>query len=147
MPKLFKDQNALKDQWANPKTREKLLEELEQMGYTEKHLDELRNIIKANDCDLYDVLSHLAFQAELIPRTKRAQKATVSLSDYSKNQKEFLDFILSKYVEDGHSELSSEKLPQLMELRYGGVRDAIDKLGDPKDVKNSFEDLQMKLYA
>ena len=147
LPKLFKDQNALKDQWANPKTREKLLEELEQMGYTQKHLDELRNIVKANDCDLYDVLSHLAFQAELIPRTKRAQKATVSLSDYSKNQKEFLDFILSKYVEDGYSELSSEKLPQLMELRYGGVRDAIDKLGDPKDVKNSFEDLQMKLYA
>ena len=68
---------------------EKLLEELEQMGYTEKHLDELRNIIKANDCDLYDVLSHLAFQAELIPRTKRAQKATVSLSDYSKNQRSF----------------------------------------------------------
>ena len=147
LPKLFKDQSALKKEWANPKTRKKLLDELQEMGYTDKHLDELRAIIKASDCDIYDVLSHLAFQAELISRTARAQKATVSISDYSKDQKEFLDFILSKYVEDGYNELSSDKLPQLMELRYGGVRDAIDKLGDPDKVKKSFEDLQIKIYA
>ena len=34
-----------------------------------------------------------------------------------------------------------------MELRYGGVRDAIDKLGDPDKIKNSFENLQIKIYA
>ena len=129
------------------KTRENLLDELQQLGYTDKHLDELRMIIKASDCDLYDVLSHLAFQAELIPRVTRAHKATISISDYSKEQKEFLDFILSKYVEDGHKELSQTKLPQLMELRYGGVRDAIGKLGDPEEIKHCFEDLQIKIYA
>jgi len=32
-----------------------------------------------------------------------------------------------------------------MRLRYGGVRDAIDKLGDPDKIKNSFEDLQIKI--
>lgn len=104
-------------------------------------------IIKASDCDLYDVLSHLAFQAELIPRVTRAQKATVSISDYSKEQKEFLDFILSQYVEEGHRELASDKLPELMTLRYGGVRDALDILGNPEDVKKDFEQLQQKLYA
>jgi type I restriction enzyme R subunit len=147
LPKLFKDQVALKKQWENPSTREMLLSELEELGYTDKHLDELRMIVKAGDCDLYDVLSHLAFQAELIPRVTRAQKATVSITDYSKEQKEFLDFILSKYVEDGHKELSQTKLPQLMELRYGGVRDAIGKLGDPEEIKHCFEDLQIKIYA
>jgi len=34
-----------------------------------------------------------------------------------------------------------------MELRYGGINDAIDKLGDPDKIKNSFEDLQIKIYA
>jgi len=112
-----------------------------------KNIDDILYKDAGSDCDLYDVLSHLAFQAELIPRVTRAQKATVSITDYSKEQKEFLDFILSKYVEDGHKELSQTKLPQLMELRYGGVRDAIDKLGDPDKIKHSFEDLQIKIYA
>jgi hypothetical protein len=34
-----------------------------------------------------------------------------------------------------------------MELRYGGVRDAIGKLGDPEEIKHCFEDLQIKIYA
>lgn len=147
LPKLFKDQAALKKQWANPSTRDKLLRELEQMGYTDKHLNELRVIVKAQDCDLYDVLSHLGFQAELIPRKTRAQKATIDLNDYSKEQKEFLDFILSQYVEEGHTELASDKLPLLMELRYGGVNDAVNKLGNPDSVRESFENLQKKIYA
>ncbi|MGB0294685.1 MAG: type I restriction-modification enzyme R subunit C-terminal domain-containing protein [Flavobacteriaceae bacterium] len=147
LPKLFKDQEALKRQWANPKTREKLLQELEQMGYTDKHLDELKAVVKASHCDLYDVLAHLAFNATLIPRLNRAQRATVEIADYSKEQKEFLDFILSQYVEEGYSELASTKLPQLLELRYGGVRDAIDVLGNPDAIKSSFEQLQQHLYA
>ena len=147
LPKLFKDQEALKRQWANPKTREKLLQELEQMGYTDKHLDELKAVVKASHCDLYDVLAHLAFNATLIPRLNRAQKATVEIADYSKEQKEFLDFILSQYVEEGYSELASTQLPQLLELRYGGVRDAIDVLGNPDAIKSSFEQLQQHLYA
>lgn len=117
------------------------------MGYTDKHLDELKAVVKASHCDLYDVLAHLAFNATLIPRLNRAQRATVEIADYSKEQKEFLDFILSQYVEEGYSELASTKLPQLLELRYGGVRDAIDVLGNPDAIKSSFEQLQQHLYA
>ena len=47
----------------NPSTRGKLLSELQELGYTDKHLDVLKMIIVAGGCDLYDVLSHLAFQA------------------------------------------------------------------------------------
>ena len=34
-----------------------------------------------------------------------------------------------------------------MELRYGGINDAVDKLGNPESVRKSFESLQMKIYA
>ena len=43
--------------------------------------------------------------------------------------------------------LSLKKLPKLMELRYGGINDAVDKLGHPNKIKESFESMQLKLYA
>ena len=33
-------------------------------------------------------------------------------------QKEFLEFVISKYIETGVDELDQEKLPHLLELKY-----------------------------
>jgi type I restriction enzyme, R subunit len=39
-------------------------------------------------------------------------------------QKEFLDFVLSKYIETRVEELDLEKLPDLLMLKYHALRDA-----------------------
>ena len=59
-------------------------------------------------------------------------KEGLSLRDlqWSEKQKEFIAFVLSKYVESGVDELDQEKLPQLLINKYQSLEDAKDILGE-----------------
>jgi methionyl-tRNA formyltransferase len=59
---------------------------------------------------LYDVLAYIAFHADIIERTARADRAKIHLNDYDPKQQEFLNFVLSQYVEQGVDELDDTKL-------------------------------------
>ena len=61
-------------------------------------------------------------------------------------QKDFLDFVLSKYIETGVSELDQEKLPSLLELEYQSITDAAEALGGVETIKNTFIEFQKYLY-
>ena len=58
----------------------------------------------------------------------------------------FLDFVLAEYVKEGVGELDQDKLPDLLELKYGGVREGIKQLGDQKQIREIFTDFQQYLY-
>lgn len=55
--------------------------------------------------------------------------------------------VLGHYVEQGVGELDEEKLPTLLELKYGSARDAVNRLGDAQDIRNAFIGFQRHLYA
>jgi len=50
-------------------------------------------------------------------------------------QKEFLEFVLSKYIESGVDELDQEKLPILLQNKYQSLGDAVDVLGDVPKIR------------
>ncbi|MEY4519397.1 MAG: hypothetical protein RLZZ499_1997, partial [Cyanobacteriota bacterium] len=56
------------------------------------------------------------------------QKSLI-FSRYRGKQQEFLDFVLEQYIKVGVEELDRAKLPQLLELKYHDIRDAIEELG------------------
>lgn len=58
----------------------------------------------------------------------------------------FLNFVLSQYVSEGVGELDSSKLPELLELRYKGVNDATEHLGNVRDIRKAFVGFQRHLY-
>ena len=62
------------------------------------------------------------------------------------NQKEFLEFVLTKYIETGVEELDQEKLPNLLELKYNAVNDAAEKLGGVARIREIFIEFQKNLY-
>ncbi len=62
------------------------------------------------------------------------------------NQQEFLDFILGHYIRQGVRELDEGKLPNLIELKYHSVADAVDALGDVADIRELFVGFQEHLY-
>ena len=68
------------------------------------------------------------------------------LASLDKDQKEFLDFVLSKYIETGVEELDQEKLPGLLELKYQTVSDAAEKLGEVTAIRELFIGFQKHLY-
>ena len=65
-------------------------------------------------------------------------------ADYK--QQEFIDFILSRYIEDGVHELAVAKMTSLIELKYNTISDATAVLGSPRDIRSTFVGFQKYLY-
>ena len=63
-----------------------------------------------------------------------------------KEQKEFIDFVLNKYVEGGVDELDINRLSDLIELKYKTIHDGQKVLGSPESIKKTFIGFQKFLY-
>lgn len=147
LPELFKDEDELRTLWGKPDTRKALLVGLEERGYGVEQLAEVRSLIDAEGSDLFDVLAYIAFALNPITRQERvSEKKGRILSQYGNKQQLFLNFVLDQYVSEGVGELSQEKLPDLLELKYNSVRDAAIQLGGAASIKDVFVGFQKYLY-
>ena len=147
LPQFFTNEIELKEIWRNPETRKKLLDELQNLGYSTTQLKELQNLINAKNSDIFDVLSYIAFNKHPLSRTKRASNIDNFLTVYSDNQIAFIHFVLEQYINNGIDELDNIKLPDLLILMYGSIPDATKILGDVNQIKEVFVDFQQYLYA
>ncbi|MBZ9628145.1 DEAD/DEAH box helicase family protein [Psychroflexus sp. CAK1W] len=147
LPSLFKSEDELRKLWSLPSTRKKLLEELNEKGYTHSQLEDLRKLVHGEDSDLYDVLNYVAYHTDMVPRLNRAGKAKIQLGEYNPKQQDFLNFVLEQYVKEGVNELDEAKLPDLLELKYEAITDAKRELGDIKSIRETFIDFQEHLYV
>jgi type I restriction enzyme, R subunit len=77
-------------------------------------------------------------------RVAAAQATIFALLD--DKQKEFIEFVLSKYVESGVIELDQEKLPVLLTNKYQSHEDAKAILGDVSNISKLFIEFQAHLY-
>ena len=68
------------------------------------------------------------------------------LNSLDAKHQEFLNFVLSKYVETGVDELDQEKLPQLLMLKYQSISDATETLGGIDRIRDTFIGFQKYLY-
>jgi len=92
-------------------------------------------------------LSYISFATPPVSRKDRVEEVkAVILDDLDKNQKEFLDFVLSKYVDKGVGELAEDKLPKLLNLKYHAIADAEKSLGGVINIRELFFNLQERLY-
>jgi type I restriction enzyme R subunit len=147
MPELFKDEEELRQIWSKPDTRKRLLDGLEEKGYGMEQLDEIKRIIDADKSDVFDVLAYIAFALAPITREERviASKAKI-YNQYNWKEQQFLDFVLTQYIQEGVRELDQEKLPDLLELKYHGVSDAAAELGSVAGIRDVFIGFQRYLY-
>lgn len=147
LPAFFNSEAELRQIWSDPSTRQALLEKLEQAGYGHDVLCELQKLISAEESDLFDVLEYVAYSVTPITREMRVAKAQSKIfTPLNNQQKEFLEFVLSKYIESGVEELAQDKLPDLLRLKYRAIADAQDKLGSLDDIRNTFVKFQKYLY-
>jgi type I restriction enzyme R subunit len=147
LPVFFKNEAELRQIWSVPTTRTALLEKLAKAGYGHDVLTELQKLINAQNSDLFDVLEYVAYNITPITRGERVAKAQIKIFNSIDNkQKEFLEFVLSKYIESGVDELAQEKLPDLLRLKYRAIADAQEELGSLEAIKNTFVHFQKHLY-
>ncbi len=148
LPKFFKDEDELRHIWQNPDTREKLLQELSEAGYDHDKLISMQRLIEAENSDIYDVLAYIAYNAAVLTRIERAEHAKPNINQLFQDdkQREFIDFILSKYIADGVEELSPKKMRTLLELKYHTVSDAAVLFGSTAKIRDTFVNFQKYLY-
>ena len=111
-------------------------------------LGKIQELISATESDLYDVLAYISFASPKKTREKRANSARLRIAvDFADRTREFIDFVLDHYVSEGVEELDPDRLPDLLELKYGGLPDAMAKIGaNVEVVRGAFCDFQKYLY-
>jgi type I restriction enzyme R subunit len=148
LPNLFKSEDELRTLWSNPLTRRTLLEKLDAAGFGKDELTSLKKLIDAEKSDLFDVLEYV-FNSDIKPMTREARVAAAQATIFAlldNKQKEFIEFVLSKYIETGVEELDQEKLPILLTNKYQSLEDAKDILGDVANISRLFIEFQQHLY-
>ena len=149
LPNFFKSEEELRKIWSNPITRKTLLEKLDEAGFGKDELATLQQLINAEKSDLFDVLEYV-FDSDFKPitREERASRAKATIfALLNAKQKEFIEFVLSKYIEAGVTELDQEKLPILLERMFQSQEDGISELGgDVLAIRDMFIEFQKHLY-
>lgn len=148
LPDFFKSEDELRTIWSNPLTRRTLLDKLSDAGYDRDALLNLQKLINAEKSDLFDVLEYV-FNSDIKPITRLERVASAQSNIFAllnAKQKDFIEFVLTKYIETGVEELDQEKLPILLTTKYQSFTDAQTVLGDLTNVKNLFINFQKYLY-
>ncbi len=148
LPKLFKDEEELRKIWSKPLTRKILLEKLDEAGFPKDDLLTLQKLVDMEKSDLYDVLEYV-FNGDYIAMTREARAKAAEATIFAilnDKQKEFISFVLSKYIETGVDELDQEKLPILLTNKYQSLEDAKEILGDVSNISRLFIEFQEHLY-
>jgi type I restriction enzyme, R subunit len=147
LPEFFRDENELRKIWANPETRKAFLEKIATLGFGREQLETLQKMINAEKSDLFDVLAFFTFHKNPITRLDRVQSAERDImSNLSDAEKEFIDFVLKRYIESGFEELNQDRLPQLLKLKYQSLADAEKSLWDAEKIRDAFFAFQEELY-
>ena len=129
-------------------TRKTLLENLDAAGFPKDDLLTVQKLVDMEKSDLYDVLEYV-FNGDYIAMTREARAKAAEATIFAllnDKQREFIAFVLSKYVETGVDELDQEKLPILLTNKYQSLEDAKEILGDVSNISKLFIEFQEHLY-
>ena len=148
LPEFYDSEQQLRDIWSDPETRKSLLIKLDEAGYGVEALKTLRDLVANPKSDLFDVLEYVSFEVSPITREERVRAAEPGIyENLNPQQREFVEFVLSRYIETGVEVLDRELLPELLKLKYEAIPDAIAILGSGEIIQKTFTEFQKHLYA
>jgi type I restriction enzyme, R subunit len=119
----------LQNIWVDLKNRRHFEEELEKVGITLNHV---RQILEHYDCDVFDLLLHVAYNKQMRTRRERVTNAKKQKFYLEKpeNTQKVIDVILNHYAEKGYKELELDKSRELLELEkfkeFGGLEGILE---------------------
>jgi type I restriction enzyme R subunit len=146
--KFYNDEQGLRDIWSNPSNRKDLLNKLREMNIDESQLEDLKEIFEAVNSDIYDVLAHLSFNLDIKTRNERAiavENSTFIEKYHNEKAKDFIEFILEKYIKYGFKELEENKLSTLIEQSGFDKKDLMASFGEFK-IRDEYFGLQREIY-
>jgi type I restriction enzyme R subunit len=148
LPKLLGTEEELRTIWSSPITRKKFLQKLDEAGFSRDKLKTLQQLVDAENSDLFDVLEYVfTGDTKPIPRQMRvAQSQENILENLTESQRQFIQFVLDKYIQSGFEELDQDKLAILLQNKFHSLEDAQESLGTVDGIIDLFIGFQKYLY-
>ena len=148
IPKMFSGEDDLLAQWGHPDTRKALLERLAERSYDESILAEMQKALFAETSDIFDVLSHIAYNRTMRTRQERADIGRRRIDDqYEPKLFAFLDYVMGSYVDNGVDDLDRSKLSDFVKIKFGTAKECGNELGGMPNVIDAFVGFQKQLYT
>ncbi len=147
LPEILGSEDDLRELWSNPITRSELISKLDKHGCSKDDLHKLRQVIDAENSDLFDVLQYIAFSNPAISRKERVDLAEDNIYNFiNKDQVDFIRFVLNNYIQEGIDELDISNLSTIINAKYGSINEAQKELGSSDAIKETFTGFQKYLY-
>src|SRR5262249_54211447 len=115
-------------------------------------LELLSDILGMPDSDLYDLLNHLAFGAEIFRRVERAEAFrnvhSSWVDSFELPQREVVEALVEKYVLGGIDEIADGSVFRIEPFRgWGHAPGVADRFGDATQLASVMKSLQERLYS
>ncbi len=141
----FQSLEAFLTTWNATDKKAALITELEEQGIP---VDALMDAVN-RDCDLFDIICHVAFDQQPLSRKERANnvKKRNYFAKYGDQARSVLEALLEKYADEGVANIESMEVLKINPISsFGSAIEIVDKFGGKREYLNAVRDLENELY-
>jgi len=131
--------------WNAADKKEALIDELEIQGVP---IDALLNAVN-RDCDLFDIICHVAFDQKPLSRKERANnvKKRNYFTQYGDQARKVLEALLDKYADEGIENIESMEVLKVNPVAFfGSAIEIINSFGGKPNYLKAVKELENQLY-
>lgn len=133
------------NKWNNADKKEALIAELQEMGVP---VDALLDAVN-RDCDLFDIICHVAFEQPPLTRKERANNVRKRnyFTQYGEQARKVLEALLDKYADEGIENIESMEVLKVNPVAsYGSALEIIQSFGGKPKYLQAIKELENQLY-
>ena len=146
LKRLYVKYEDFESEWFRADSKREFIEHLMSEGVMVEAIFD-----KVNDnIDVFDLLSNVAFDMEVIPKVDRIKKVknSVELNEYSNSQKDVINEILSVYQNKSVLELENIRMLEVKNFtKFGGLVPIVNLFGGKDKYLNMIKKVKELLYS
>lgn len=133
------------NRWNNTDRKEAIIQELQQQGVLVEALMEA----VGNNCDLFDLICHIAYDQPPLTRKERANnvKKRNYFTKYGEQSRKVLEALLDKYADEGIENIESIEVLRVKPFdEFGSPTEIIKEFGSKEKYLQAIKELETELY-
>ena len=132
--------------WSDAERKEAIINELREQGIL---VDDLLQAVN-RECDLFDIICHVAFDMPPLTRRERADsvKKRNYFTKYGDGVRKVLEALLDKYADEGVQNMEDIKILKINPFdKFGSPMQIINEFGKKEDYLNAVSELEEQIYT
>ena len=146
LKRMYKNYEGFEQEWFNADSKKEFLDNLLSEGVM---VDALFDKVNDN-VDIFDLLSNVAFDKEVVPKEERVEKVKESkeINQYTESQKNVINEILNVYQNKGVLELENIRLLEVKNFnKFGGLVPIVNLFGGKEKYLIMINSIKKLLYS